>query len=135
MARRVDAELRRWESDVPVFGGPSPESPRDSSAPRPRVVRVVGPTLELEDYRALGEELAAVFGQPEVVEVICDVSEVTAPDATAVNALLRMQLAALRSGKRLTLRGSRPHLRMLLWLYGLEEVLRSDDDAVTPPGS
>ena len=120
---------------MPVFGDPSPQPPRDSSAPRPSVVRVVGPTLRPEDYRALGEELSALFDQPEVVEVICDVSEVTAPDATAVNALLRMQLAAVRNGKRIRLQGARPHLRMLLWLCGLEEVLQSEDGPVTPPGS
>lgn len=121
---------------MPIFGDPSPEPARDSpAAPSRTVVRVAGPTLRPEDYRSLGEELAALFDDPEVVEVICDVSEVTAPDATAVNALLRMQLAAVRNGKRIRLHGAGPHLRMLLWLCGLEEALQSEDGPVRPPES
>ncbi len=93
----------------------------------PAIVIVNGPSLRLEDFTTLGPEFAALLDQPDVAEVVCDVSRVTAPEAAAVNALARLQLAAVRDGKRIRLRSPSPQLRCLIWLCGLTEVLLSED--------
>jgi ABC-type transporter Mla MlaB component len=53
---------------------------------------------------------------------ICDVSQAKA-DAVTVDALVRLQLAAARTGCRVSLRHVSPELRALIELVGLGEVL------------
>jgi ABC-type transporter Mla MlaB component len=54
--------------------------------------------------------------------VIADVAGVE-PDAVALDALARLQLAARRRGCRVVLRGASPELRALVRFAGLSEVL------------
>jgi hypothetical protein len=54
--------------------------------------------------------------------VLCDVREAGC-DAVTVDALARLQLAALRSGCRMRLRGACPDLLALLELMGLGDVV------------
>jgi ABC-type transporter Mla MlaB component len=54
---------------------------------------------------------------------VCDVGALVEPDVTAVDALARLQLAARRSGCRITLQGVGPELWDLLELMGLRDVL------------
>ncbi len=55
--------------------------------------------------------------------IVCDVRTV-APDATAVDALARLQLNAQRLGLELRLRHASAALRELIAFAGLDEVLR-----------
>lgn len=59
--------------------------------------------------------------------VTCDLGAVTRPDAGTVEALARMQLAALRLGGRLELRNACGELRELLELAGLTDVLPCEE--------
>ena len=59
--------------------------------------------------------------------VICDVGAILHPDAGTIEALARMQLTARRTGGRLELRGACGHLRDLLTLSGLTDVLPCDE--------
>ena len=54
--------------------------------------------------------------------VACDVAGVPA-DAVTVDALARLQLCAKRHGCRVRLRNASPHLRALVEMMGLEDVL------------
>jgi anti-anti-sigma regulatory factor len=55
--------------------------------------------------------------------VICDVGGLASADAVAVNALARLQLTALRLGRRIQLRQASAELQALLALVGLSEIL------------
>jgi anti-anti-sigma regulatory factor len=55
--------------------------------------------------------------------VVFDIRELEHPDAATVEALARLQLTALRSGRRIRLRNACGELRDLLALAGLVELL------------
>lgn len=55
--------------------------------------------------------------------VICDVGAIAEPDAVAVDALARLQLTALRLGRRIHVRRACIELEDLLALMGLSDVL------------
>ena len=59
----------------------------------------------------------------ELDAIICDVSWIARPDATAVDALARLQLTAQRAGRNLLLVGASSELVELLELSGLAQVL------------
>jgi anti-anti-sigma regulatory factor len=75
------------------------------------------------DATALTAQLAALVGAG-AISVVCDVGAIRAPDATAVDALARLQLSALRLRCDLHLRGVAPELQELLDFVGLADVLR-----------
>ena len=56
--------------------------------------------------------------------LVCDVAEVTRPDAGTIEALARLQLTARRLGCQMRLRDPSRELRELLDLFGLDDVLR-----------
>lgn len=76
-----------------------------------------------EKMRGLLTDSAADTVTGSAGALICDVSAVTAPDIGTVEVLVRLQLAALRHGRSLQLRGQCRRLRELLVLTGLCEVL------------
>jgi anti-anti-sigma regulatory factor len=59
-----------------------------------------------------------------VDRVLCDAAALVHPDAVAVEALARLQLAARRVGRRIHLLHACPELRDLIALMGLHEVFR-----------
>lgn len=63
-------------------------------------------------------------------EVPCDVRCLEA-NAVTVNALARLQLAALRAGCRICLCNASPELLELILFVGLEEVIPRDVDRTT----
>ena len=60
---------------------------------------------------------------PRPSTIVCDVGALS-PDATAVDALARLQLAARRIGLEIRLRHASSELRGLLVFVGLDDVLR-----------
>ncbi len=60
--------------------------------------------------------------------IVVDVGGLHDPDIGTVDALARLQLAALRSGRRLVLCHAPAGLRALLVLAGLEEALPCEPD-------
>ena len=78
--------------------------------------------LSRSDLPALYARFCALLGEHAPTLVLCDVSGV-APDAVAVDALARMQLAARRNGCTVRLRGADEPLRELVRFMGLRDVL------------
>jgi ABC-type transporter Mla MlaB component len=83
--------------------------------------RIWGP-LRRDDLPGLTDRVCGVLGSHAGLALLCDVEGV-APDAVAVEALARLQLAAKRSGCRITMRSVSPELLQLIGLLGLSEVL------------
>lgn len=75
----------------------------------------------------LCDRMRALLADGRAGTVVCDVHALVASDAAAVDALARLQLTAGRSGSRMRLRGAHEHLRTLLTLMGMNDVLRCED--------
>ncbi len=86
-------------------------------------VFVVGPSASRADVPVLSEHLAAIVRDTPADVVICDVREITSPDAATIDVLARLQLMARRLGCGIRLYGAHPRLRDLLLLTGLSEAL------------
>lgn len=84
---------------------------------------VLGGILDHDMVPMLVERMCALLDSTKAVQVVCDVTAVTAPDAVAVEALARLQLAARRRGLRLWLRDGDGYVRTLMELSGLHEVV------------
>jgi ABC-type transporter Mla MlaB component len=74
------------------------------------------------DVPGLCERVCAVLREHGPGETRCDVAGVR-PDAVAVDALARLQLAAQRSGCRVRVENASPELRDLIAFMGLRDVL------------
>jgi hypothetical protein len=94
-------------SQPPV--GPLPEMLVMPSAPS---------RADIESMRDDVRELAGCVGDP-----LCDVGDVTEPDADTIDALARLQLLAVRAGVRFRFSSACEELRDLLALTGLADVL------------
>ncbi|MBT2487433.1 STAS domain-containing protein [Streptomyces sp. ISL-96] len=93
----------------------------DVDATMPAVLVVVG-RVTPADVPRLCDELDSLLYESGATEVICDVTGLTHPDLTAVDALARLRLTARKAGCRLRLCGARQDLLMLLRLVGLSDV-------------
>jgi anti-anti-sigma regulatory factor len=65
---------------------------------------------------------------------VCDVSALVEPDVAAVDVLVRLQLAARRSGCTVALRQVPPDLGALLDLMGLQDLFPVRDLSIEPIG-
>jgi hypothetical protein len=72
---------------------------------------------------AAGSGLFSYMAGPRPSTIVCDVGAL-APDAAAIDALARLQLAARRLGLEIRLRHASSELLCLLTFVGLSEVLR-----------
>jgi ABC-type transporter Mla MlaB component len=79
--------------------------------------------VERAEIAALCERLRTVLTGDGAGPVVFDIRELEHPDAATVEALARLQLTALRSGRRIRLRNACGELRDLLALAGLVELL------------
>jgi ABC-type transporter Mla MlaB component len=87
----------------------------------PLAFAITGP-ISLGDLPGLCGRVCALLDGSRAGDAICDVSGVAA-DAVAVDALARLQLAAVRRGCRVRLRNASPELLELISLMGLSHVL------------
>jgi ABC-type transporter Mla MlaB component len=90
-------------------------------APRTMMFAVEGP-IARADLPGLCARICAMLEQGNPELALCDVRGVT-PDAVTVDALGRLQLAALRHGCQVRLRHASEDLLDLVALMGLEDVL------------
>lgn len=81
------------------------------------------PSVSPAEVQRLCEQMGGLLRESATGALICDVSDVTAPDIGTVEVLVRLQLAARRHGRSLQLRGQCRRLRDLLILTGLHDVL------------
>jgi hypothetical protein len=85
-------------------------------------VWILGPTISRAGVAELCGRL--VTRRAQVARIVCDVTAITEPDATVLDGLARLQLAARRVGCRIEVRGAQDWLRDLIVFAGLERVLR-----------
>ena len=90
---------------------------------RPTTVRfaIAGP-ITRTDLSGLCDRVCALLERSGADVAFCDVSGI-APDAVAVDALARLQLAARRHGCQVRLRHAPPELAELVDFMGLADVL------------
>lgn len=74
------------------------------------------------DLPGLCDRVCALLRESGADEALCDARSVQ-PDATTVDALARLQLAAQRTGCRVRLRHASAELRSLVEFMGLTDVL------------
>jgi ABC-type transporter Mla MlaB component len=79
--------------------------------------------VERAEIPALCERLRTMLAREGTGPVVFDIMSLEEPDAATVEALARLQLTALRSGRRIRLRNSCGELHDLLALVGLVELL------------
>jgi ABC-type transporter Mla MlaB component len=77
-----------------------------------------------DDLPGLCERICQLLGETHPEVAICDVGQFQTVDAVTVDALARLALAGRRRGCAICLRNVSEPLRQLLWLMGLETVLR-----------
>jgi ABC-type transporter Mla MlaB component len=93
------------------------------SAPAPdTVVFAVRPPLERDDLPGLCERICALLPKSPGGVAFCDVTGIE-PDAVAVDALARLQLAACRRRCTVRLRNASDELLELVEFMGLSDVL------------
>jgi ABC-type transporter Mla MlaB component len=92
-----------------------------ASAPQTVVFAIDGP-IARTDLPGLCDQVSALIERTGAEAALCDVSQVE-PDAVAVDALARLQVAAGRRGCRARLRGASSELLELLAFMGLRDVL------------
>ena len=92
--------------------------------PGPRtVVLVVGGPIAHTSVPALCDHVRMLLATRGADVVTCDVAAVAPADATAIDALARLQLTARRLGRSIRLRNAPDALRELLALTGLSDEL------------
>jgi anti-anti-sigma regulatory factor len=79
--------------------------------------------VERAQIPALCERLRAMLERGGTGPVVFDIRSLDTPDAATVEALARLQLTALRAGRRICLRSASGELQDLLALVGLVELL------------
>jgi hypothetical protein len=105
-------------------GGPPPE--------RPTIVLVLEAPTTFAQIEALCERVPGLVDDCSS-DPACDVAAVADPDAGTVDALARLQLAAVRQGRRLRFLNACGELQGLLRLTGLGDVLPCEDVPCGPP--
>lgn len=91
-----------------------------SRGPKDVAFSIRGP-IARADLPGLCDRVCALLGESDAALVLCDVRDVQA-DAVTVDALLRLQLAAMRRGCRVCLCNCSRELRELVAFMGLENV-------------
>ena len=86
------------------------------------LIAIDGP-IDRADIPSLCDRFRVLFAAAGSRQVICDVAALTAPDATAVDALARIQLMARRLGLEVCFSGASSGLVELISLAGLLGVL------------
>ncbi len=101
----------------------------------PVTVLLIGGRIIPADIPALCRLAQVLVEKSHNGVILCDVRALNHPDAVAVDALARLQLAAKRLGGNVALVHVTTELQELLDLCGLSDVLRSCDDlGVEPSG-
>ncbi|MGH2749122.1 MAG: STAS domain-containing protein [Actinomycetota bacterium] len=121
------------------MAGPK-ESPtiRVGAVPTPpepsTMVLVISGHIGRADIDPLCEQVCGWLNGCGSDRIVCDVREIVDPDAAALDALARLQLAARRSGREIRLRHASTELRELLVLTGLSDAVPLCGELVLEPG-
>lgn len=93
------------------------------------VVLVLAPPVTRASIPRLCDQVSFLVLTCDVDVVTCDLRAVVEPDATAIEALAKMQLTAKRLGRTIRLRHPCSFLKALLTLTGLASTLPIVDEA------
>ena len=105
---------------------PTP-TPSEMALPEPTTIEfTIGAVIARAEIPALTARAQRLMAGVNADRLVCDVGAITSPDAVTVDALARLQLTALRLGRRVRLEHASPQLRELLFFVGLSEVLPLD---------
>jgi ABC-type transporter Mla MlaB component len=85
------------------------------------------PQINREDVAGLCEQFRGWLQDQVGVAVVCDVSAIVDPDVVIVDVLARLQLSALRVGRRIRIEGACRQLAELLAVTGLGELFSAPD--------
>jgi STAS domain len=107
---------------------------RPTERPPPEISLVLPREPSRADVDALCDEVRELAERARRNAVECDVGEVTDPDADTIDAMARLQLAALRLGVRFRFSDACEELRDLLALTGLDDVLPCEAPPCDAPG-
>ncbi|MFD2685576.1 STAS domain-containing protein [Streptomyces phyllanthi] len=102
-------------------------------ATTPAVLVLPGPVTR-DQVPRLCADLCARLESSGAGVVVCDVAGIGPPGLATVDLLARLQLAALRAGGRIRLRGPDPALRALLGLVGLALEVEGQSEEREPAG-
>ena len=100
-----------------------PVSARRPSPVPSAVGLVISAPITRSDIRGLCERVRQLLEACNAEVVVCDVGALVEPDATAIDALARLQLIARRSGRQICLRHAGDELRELLGVTGLCDIV------------
>jgi ABC-type transporter Mla MlaB component len=92
-----------------------------ASSPNTVAFTIRGP-ITRADLPGLCDRVCAFLAETSASLVVCDIRDVE-PDAVTVDALARLQLAARRTGRQISVRGASPDLCELISFMGLEDVI------------
>lgn len=87
------------------------------------IVLALSGTVTPEDLPDLVSHVRGLLETSAVERIVCDVEALADPDLATVDALARLQLAARRRGRRVTLVGASTRLGELLDICGLDEAI------------
>ncbi|WP_320780390.1 STAS domain-containing protein [Streptomyces sp. CRN 30] len=104
----------------------------DVDAVTPAVLVLPGPVSK-ETLPRLCDDVRALIATTRAGVVVCDVGGVGPPTLATIDVLARMQLAAIRAGGRVRLRGPGPELRALIGLVGLRFEVEGEAEQREPP--
>jgi anti-anti-sigma regulatory factor len=107
---------------ISVRGTGLPRVATPGERPGTELVLVVTAPITRADIPGLCARLRGLLDASDAERVLCDMTEFATPDAVAIDALGRLQLAVRRRGKSIELTNASPELRALLALVGLEDV-------------
>ena len=99
---------------------------------RPRLV--LGGPIARDDIPDLCERVHALVEGCDADPFPCDVGALDDPDALTIDALARLQLTALRLGRRLGFEEACGELRDLVGFLGLDDVLPCAEPCAEPSG-
>lgn len=127
-ARRAGLSREMAANEGPRVGAQeeSQATPLNALRPPPEpstTLLVLRGPIARADIPALCERVRVLLTDMDADLVVCDVGALADPDAVAVDALARLQLTALRLGRRVRLRHARGDLQELPALVGLCDVL------------
>ena len=86
-------------------------------------VLVIAGSISRTDIPELCERARELLAREDTSTILCDVGGLTDPDAAAIDVLARLQLMARRRGGEIRLVHAGAHLRELLDLAGLLDVV------------
>jgi ABC-type transporter Mla MlaB component len=118
----MTANERRPAPDAGASSAIQPVARRWRPGPGGTVLVMSGPVAR-HAIPAMCERARRLLQGCDAGPVACDVGAIAEPDATTIDALARLQLTALRLGRRVELRSACEELEDLLTLTGLLGVL------------